>query len=66
MRMMFLIGILCGVVCFVGYSGAITSTLTVSTLPVKQFSDLMKFKFLFTVHEWSEPFQIFLQVCKYE
>lgn len=59
---MFLVGILCGVVSYVGYSGAITSTLTVSIVPVKQFSDLTKFKFLFTVHELSEPFQNFLQV----
>lgn len=62
MKMMFLIGIFCAVVSYVGYSGAIVSTLTVNIVPVKQFSDLMKFKFIFTVHEWSEPFQVFVKL----
>jgi len=62
MRLMFLMGLFCGVVTYVAYSGAIVSTLAVTIVPVKQFMQLIQYKFTFTVHEWSEPFEVFLKV----
>jgi hypothetical protein len=62
MRMIFLVGIFCGVVTYVAYSGEIVSTLAVSVVPVNKFIQLITYRFVFTVHEWSEPFQAFLKV----
>lgn len=50
---------------FGAYSAAIVSTLAVHSIPVESFVDLINFKFAFTVHNRSEPFQLILKVCRF-
>ncbi|XP_035702686.1 uncharacterized protein LOC118434063 [Folsomia candida] len=61
LKLIFICGSLCGVMVFGAYSAAIVSTLAVHSIPVESFVDLINFKFAFTVHNRSEPFQLILK-----
>jgi len=62
LRWIFFTGMVSGTITYIAFSGDLVSTLTAMSEPVKQFNDLLLFKFRFTVHEFSEPFQKFLKV----
>ncbi|CAL8087029.1 unnamed protein product [Orchesella dallaii] len=61
LRMKVILGTIVSLIVYTAYSASIVSSLAVNKIPVKTFTDLISFSFIFTVHEKSEPFQTILR-----
>ncbi|CAG7822190.1 unnamed protein product [Allacma fusca] len=61
LRILFICGGVMALLLYIAYSASIVSVLSVKSVPVKEFADLISYHFLYYVHEKSFTLQTFLK-----